>query len=101
MTAGVGVGDGVHDAATAFSDAAAVYEHARPGYPPVALAWLGEHLALGPGRRVLDLAAGTGKLSRGLLEQGATVLAVEPVETPLSVEQIQAVIGGDDDFDTD
>jgi ubiquinone/menaquinone biosynthesis C-methylase UbiE len=78
MTASVG--DGLHDVATAFSDCATVYEQARPGYPPVALAWLGEHLALGPGRRVLDLAAGTGKLSRGLLQQGATVLAVEPVE---------------------
>lgn len=78
MTAGVA--DGLHDAATAFSDAATVYEQARPGYPPVALAWLGEHLALGPRRRVLDLAAGTGKLTRGLLEQGARVLALEPVE---------------------
>jgi ubiquinone/menaquinone biosynthesis C-methylase UbiE len=66
--------------ATAFSDAAAVYEQARPGYPPVALAWLGDHLDLGPQRRVLDLAAGTGKLTRGLVDQGATVLAVEPVE---------------------
>jgi SAM-dependent methyltransferase len=74
------VGDGVHDMAMAFSDAATVYEQARPGYPPEALAWLGEHLGLGPGRRVLDLAAGTGKLSRGLLELGATVVAVEPVE---------------------
>ena len=46
MTAGMG--DGLHDAATAFSDVATVYEQARPGYPPSALAWLGEHLALGP-----------------------------------------------------
>jgi ubiquinone/menaquinone biosynthesis C-methylase UbiE len=66
--------------ATAFSNAASVYEQARPGYPPVVLEWLGEHLDLGPGRRVLDLAAGTGKLTRGLLQHGATVLAMEPVE---------------------
>jgi SAM-dependent methyltransferase len=66
--------------ARAFSDAAVVYEQARPGYPPEAVAWLGEHLGLGPRRRVLDLAAGTGKLTRGLLEHGAAVLAVEPVE---------------------
>jgi len=72
--------EGVHHAATAFSGAAAVYEQTRPGYPPEALAWLGEQLALGPGRRVLDLAAGTGKLTRGLVGQGATVIAVEPVE---------------------
>jgi ubiquinone/menaquinone biosynthesis C-methylase UbiE len=70
---------GVHRAATAFSGIATVYEQARPGYPPEALAWLGEHLDLGSGRRVLDLAAGTGKLTRGLVEQGATVVAVEPV----------------------
>jgi ubiquinone/menaquinone biosynthesis C-methylase UbiE len=70
---------GVHHAATAFSSAASVYEQARPGYPPGALAWLGEQLALGPRRRVLDLAAGTGKLTRGLVEQGAAVVAVEPV----------------------
>jgi len=71
---------GVHRSATAFSDAAAVYEQARPGYPPEALAWLDDQLGLGPGRRVLDLAAGTGKLTRELLARGATVVAVEPVE---------------------
>jgi SAM-dependent methyltransferase len=69
----------IHSAATAFSEAAAGYEDARPGYPPEVLAWLGAHLDLRPGRRVVDLAAGTGKLTRGLLELGATVIAVEPV----------------------
>jgi len=78
MTAGMG-SNAVHEAATAFSGAATVYERARPGYPPEALVWLDQHLALGPGRRVLDLAAGTGKLTRGLVERGATVIAVEPV----------------------
>jgi len=72
--------DAVHSTATAFSGAATVYEQSRPGYPPEALTWLGEHLGLGPGRKVLDLAAGTGKLTRGLLALGATVIAMEPVE---------------------
>jgi len=72
--------DAVHRAATAFSGVATVYEDARPGYPPEVLAWLGGHLDLGPGRLIVDLAAGTGKLTRGLLESGATVIAVEPVE---------------------
>jgi SAM-dependent methyltransferase len=35
--------------------------------------------AIGPGRRVLDLAAGTGKLTRLLVPSGAEVVAVEPV----------------------
>ena len=70
----------MHRAATAFSDAASVYEQARPGYPAEAVSWLVEQLALRPGRRVLDLAAGTGKLTRSLLDSGATVIAVEPVE---------------------
>jgi SAM-dependent methyltransferase len=70
----------LHRTAIAFSEAAAAYEQARPGYPPEALAWLDGQLDLGRGRRVLDLAAGTGKLTRELLARGATVVAVEPVE---------------------
>jgi len=70
---------GVHDKATAFEGAAAVYEHARPGYPPEAVRWLAEGLGLRPGRRVMDLAAGTGKLTRDLVPTGAQVIAVEPV----------------------
>jgi SAM-dependent methyltransferase len=70
---------GVHEKATAFGAAATVYEQARPGYPAEAVTWLVEALDLGPGRRVLDLAAGTGKLTRDLVRSGAEVIAVEPV----------------------
>jgi len=61
-----------------FDNVADVYERSRPGYAPAALAWLAERLGIGPGRRVLDLAAGTGKLTRQLLALGAEVVAVEP-----------------------
>jgi SAM-dependent methyltransferase len=62
-------------AATGFARAVDAYERGRPGYPAAAL----EPLALGPGFTVLDLAAGSGKLTRALVESGATVIAVEPV----------------------
>ncbi|HSC93184.1 MAG TPA: class I SAM-dependent methyltransferase [Gaiellaceae bacterium] len=66
-------------AAAGFTAAADAYERARPGYPAAAVAWLAERLAIGPGRTVLDLAAGTGKLTRSLVPLGARVVAVEPV----------------------
>jgi SAM-dependent methyltransferase len=71
----------VHDVAAAgFGSEAGAYERARPTYPPAAVAWLTDALALGPGVTVADVAAGTGKLTRLLVPSGATVLAVEPVE---------------------
>jgi SAM-dependent methyltransferase len=66
-------------AATGFARAVDAYRRGRPGYPPDALALLAERIELGPGRTVLDLAAGTGSLTRPLLETGADVVAVEPV----------------------
>lgn len=66
-------------AARGFSSAADVYERARPGYAPEATAWLCERLRIGPGRTVLDLGAGTGKLTRDLVPTGAHVVAVEPL----------------------
>jgi SAM-dependent methyltransferase len=55
------------------------YERGRPGYPPAAVDFLAARLRLGPGRTLVDLAAGTGKLTRPLLATGAQVVAVEPV----------------------
>jgi SAM-dependent methyltransferase len=66
-------------AATGFARSAAAYERGRPGYPPAAVDFLAARLRLGPGRTVVDLAAGTGKLTRPLLATGAEVVAVEPV----------------------
>lgn len=62
-----------------FSRAAADYEQARPGYPRAVLDMLVDDAGLGRGHRVCDLAAGTGKLTRLLVAEGADVVAVEPV----------------------
>jgi len=66
-------------AAQGFSSNAGDYERTRPGYPPAAVAHLAAVHRLGPGTTVLDVAAGTGKLTRLLLATGAHVVAVEPV----------------------
>ena len=74
------MGSGLHDAAArGFPGAAAAYEEGRPTYPPKAVARLARELHLGVGRAVLDLAAGTGKLTALLVGTGAKVVAVEPV----------------------
>jgi SAM-dependent methyltransferase len=64
-------------AAEGFSRSAEAYARGRPGYPPAALAALLSHLPAGA--TVLDLAAGTGALTRPLLDAGLEVIAVEPV----------------------
>ena len=58
---------------------AEVYERARPEYPVEAMDWLSDRLHLGPERVVVDVAAGTGKLTRLLVPIGARVVAVEPL----------------------
>src|SRR5581483_8750668 len=71
-------GAGIHPTAAAgFSASAEAYERARPGYPQEAVAWLADRLRIGPGRDVLDLAAGTGKLTRALAPLGARLVPVE------------------------
>jgi SAM-dependent methyltransferase len=64
-------------AAVGFARSADAYERGRPAYPEAAVAHVVAQL---PARAVvLDLAAGTGKLTRPLLAAGLRVVAVEPV----------------------
>jgi SAM-dependent methyltransferase len=57
-----------------FGDVADVYDRSRPDYPAAAVGWLAGDIP----RRVLDLGAGTGKLTRMLVDAGHEVVAVEP-----------------------
>jgi SAM-dependent methyltransferase len=61
--------------ARSFGAVADTYERARPSYPDAAVDWL---LPAGA-RTVLDLGAGTGKLTRSLAARGLEVVAVEPI----------------------
>ena len=70
----------IHEsAAKGFAAGADAYERGRPEYSPEAVERLIAELAVGPGKRVLDLAAGTGKLTRQLVGTGAELVAVEPI----------------------
>jgi len=84
---------GVADAAArGFEQNAASYERSRPSYPAAALSCIVGRAHLGPGRRAVDLAAGTGKLTRLLVPSGAEVVAVEPVAA-MRAELARAVPG--------
>jgi ubiquinone/menaquinone biosynthesis C-methylase UbiE len=65
--------------ATAFSGAAHEYERGRPGYPAAAIDALADAFGLGPDSVVVDLAAGTGKLTRSLVGRFGRVVAIEPL----------------------
>jgi SAM-dependent methyltransferase len=66
-------------AALGFAGSARSYERGRPGYPADAIAGLIEQLGIGRESVVVDLAAGTGKLTRLLSPYAGAVIAVEPV----------------------
>ena len=78
----------VSEAARSFDRVADEYERARPDYPPAVL----DLVPLPPGAVVLDLAAGTGKLTRVLAARYGKVIAVEPLDNMRAV--LERVVPG-------
>ena len=66
---------------SSFGAAAPAYAEHRPDYAQAAVCWA---LEPAPGPRVLDLGAGTGKLTASLVASGGEVIAVEPDPAMLS-----------------
>jgi len=54
------------------------YDELRPSYAPEAVTWVAERSSLRSGSVVVDLAAGTGQLSRRFAPLGVDLIAVEP-----------------------
>lgn len=77
------------DVGRTFGRVAAEYERTRPEYPAAAVERAAAGLGLAPAATVLDLGAGTGKLTRRLRARFARVVAVEPDEA------MRELIGGD------
>jgi SAM-dependent methyltransferase len=71
-----------------FGAVAGAYERSRPGYPADAVRWLAGAVPCD----VVDLGAGTGKLTRQLVAQGHRVTAVEPIREML--EELEAAVPG-------
>jgi SAM-dependent methyltransferase len=78
----------VTDPARSFDAIAGTYACTRPGYPEAALDWLVPDGA----RHVVDLGAGTGKLTALLLDRGLEVTAVEP--SPNMLAELERELGG-------
>lgn len=76
--------------AATFDRAAELYDRVRPGFAPTALDWV-----LPPAtRRVLDLGAGTGKLTAALVARGLDVVALDP--SPKMLARLRANLPGVD-----
>ncbi|HVL98689.1 MAG TPA: methyltransferase domain-containing protein [Egibacteraceae bacterium] len=70
-------------AAAGYATCGDAYERGRPGYPADALREVCTRLRIGPGSVLLEVGAGTGKLTRLLVHADRTVVAVEPVQAML------------------
>jgi len=80
-----------HTHGSSFGTAAAAYAEYRPGYAEAAVRWALEPAGTREPPRVLDLAAGTGKLTATLIRLGAEVTAVEP--DPAMLAELRRELG--------
>lgn len=69
----------IHHKSKGYHSGAADYVAGRPGYPPEAETWLREVLGLRPGRKALEVGAGTGKFIPTLQKTGSDIIALEPI----------------------
>ncbi|WP_460775073.1 class I SAM-dependent methyltransferase [Microbacterium sp. GXF7504] len=74
----VGAMVGREELSTSFGGAAQEYEAGRPSYPPDAVRWLLQPVEARSPVTVVDVGAGTGKLTRVLVDLGAAATAVDP-----------------------
>ncbi len=72
-----------HAAQSGFSKASSASVSGRPGYPKKIDSWLRDTLGMCSNKLVVDLGAGTGKFTAHLVQTGADVIAVEPVQPML------------------
>jgi ubiquinone/menaquinone biosynthesis C-methylase UbiE len=87
-----------HPGARSFEDVAELYERVRPSYPDAAVDWLAGRLGIDATSTVLDLGAGTGKLTRAFLSRAGRVIAVEPgpemlAQLERAVPEAEAILG--------
>jgi SAM-dependent methyltransferase len=69
------------------------YDELRPSYAPEAVEWVAQRGSLREGSIVVDLAAGTGQLSRRFADLGVDLVAVEPATNMRAVleERLPAI----------
>jgi ubiquinone/menaquinone biosynthesis C-methylase UbiE len=70
----------IYKSSKGYETGASAYVAGRPAYPAEAIDWLQNVLGVGPGRRVLEVGAGTGKFIPILQRCGGEISAVEPIK---------------------
>lgn len=66
------------DQRLAFGRVAELYERVRPSYPAAAIDAVLQYGGLGPGARIVEVGAGTGKATELFAARGLSVVALEP-----------------------